>query len=75
MCTQSRWVDNGMEQEHGTVWQNISKDVELAQKISEESTVTALKTQVSKIDSFAKKIDSGVRDYINRLKDPTYTFI
>ena len=64
-----------MDQEHGTVWQNISKDVELAQKISEESTVTALKTQVSKIDSFAKKIDSGVRDYINRLKDPTYTFI
>ena len=64
-----------MDQEHCTVWQNISKDVELAQKISEESTVTALKTQVSKIDSFAKKIDSGVRDYINRLKDPTYTFI
>ena len=47
--------DKYMELEHVIVWVAIRNSVELAQKRAEEATVTTLKNQVSKIDSFTKK--------------------
>ena len=39
-----------------------------------ESTYTTLKTQVLKIDSLTKKMESAVREYIIRIKELTYAF-
>ena len=48
--------DKDIDREHRTFWVSIWNIVELDQKRTEESTVATLKTQVSKIDSFTKKI-------------------
>ena len=63
-----------MEREYRTVWEAIWNSVELAHKRAGEATVTTLKTQVPKIDSFTKKMESAVRASIRWIKDPTYTF-
>ena len=47
--------DEDMERENKTVWGAIRNVVELSQKSAGESTVTTLKTQVSKIEPFIKK--------------------
>ena len=60
--------DEDMEGEHGKLWGSIRSAVELSQKRAGEATVTTLKTQVSKMDSFTKKMESAVRAYISRIK-------
>ena len=67
--------DEDMEGQHGTVWGAIRNAVELSHKRSGEATVTTPKTQVSKIDSFTKKMDSAVGAFISRIKYLTYIFI
>ena len=47
--------DEDMEQEHGTVWEDIQNEVELSHKSAVKTTVTTLKTQVLKIESFTLK--------------------
>ena len=47
--------DEDIDQEHRILWGDIWSAVELSQKRSGEATVTTLKMQVSKIDSFTKK--------------------
>ena len=56
------------------VWVVIRNTVELVQKRSGEATVTTLKTQVLKIDSFTKKMESALRVYISPIKELAYTF-
>ena len=65
---------NDMEREHMTVLRAIRNEVDMAQKREEESTVTTLKTQVSMIDSFYKKMVSALRASTNRIKELAYTF-
>ena len=48
--------------------------VELSQNRAGEATGATLKTQVSKIDSFTKTMESEVPASISRIKDMTYTF-
>ena len=66
---------NDMKREHGTVWVAINNAVELSQKRVEEAIVTTLKTQVSKIDSYTKIMESAVTASIRKTKEPAYTFI
>ena len=66
--------DEDMEQEQRTVWWSIRNAVEFYQKKVGEATVATLKTQVSEIDSFTKKMDSAVRASIRRIKDLIYVF-
>ena len=56
------------------VWVVIRNTVELAQKRSGEATVTTLKTQVSKIDSFTKKMESALQASFRRIKELNYAF-
>ena len=48
--------------------------MKLAQKRLKEATVTTLKIQVSKIDSFTKTMESEVQASISQIKELTYTF-
>ena len=48
--------------------------MELSQKRAEEAIVATLKTQVSKIDSFTKKIDSAVWASNSQIKELAYEF-
>ena len=66
--------DEDIDQEHRILWGDIWSAVELSQKRSGEATVTTLEMQVSKIDSFTKKMESVVRASISRIQDLTYTF-
>ena len=66
--------DEDTEQEHRTVWGDIRKALELAQKREGEATVTTLKSQVSKIEYFAKKMEFEVWASISRIKELTYIF-
>ena len=63
-----------MEREHGTVWVSIRNEVELAHKRACEATVTTLKNQVLKVDSFTKKIESAVWVSTRQIKELTYVF-
>ena len=48
--------------------------MEISHKRSGEATVTTLKTQVLKIDSFTRKMESAVRASISWIKDLAYAF-
>ena len=64
-----------MEGEHGTLWGFIRNAVELSHKRKGEATVTTLKTQVSKMDSFTKKMESVVvHASISQINYLTYAF-
>ena len=63
-----------MEREYRTVWEAIWNSVELAHKRAGEATVTTLKTQVPKIDSFTKKMESTLQASFRRIKELNYAF-
>ena len=64
--------DEDMERKHRTVWGSIRNTVELDQNRAGGATVTTLKMQVSKIDSFTNKMESAVQASISRIKELTY---